>query len=789
LLQPHCENQSKIKITTPRKNVIMKIKQFLFFLITSLCFTNLANAQSTVGKFWSPINEETVRVSGKRQILPQKYSVFQLNGAVLKNQLFAAPIEKKVNLDASTCVISLPLPTGEMQNFKLVESPIMAEALSTAFPEIKTFSLKGIDDPYATGKIDWNEFGFHGMVRSINGDFFIDPYCVGNISDYIAYYTSDFIKNPADIIPEIGVVDNNNTKKQPDANKDKVGLKTAAVGANCVGDQLRTYRLAVTCTGEYAVAATGFASPTIAQTLARIVTTVNRVNGVYEKEVAIRLVLVATETVIIFTNAGTDPFTANNNGPNLLNESQTVITNAIGSANFDIGHIFSTGGGGIANLGCVCDDSNKARGVTGSANPVGDPYDIDYVAHEMGHQFNANHPFNAITGGCNGNRNAATAVEPGSGVTIMGYAGLCNSVNDLAPNSIPYFHAISYDEIINFTHSGGGSSCPVITSTGNQPPIVNGSGSYVIPKSTPFILTGSATDPDGDALTYSWEETDIGPGSGGNWNSGNKPYFRSYAPTAVPSRSFPINSVALSGNYTGTKGEYLPATAQQLTFRLTARDNKMGGGGVCYSVTDTVTIDSSGPLTVTYPSAASITWASASQQTVTWDVNSTDLAPVSCASVRIYISYNSGNTYSLLIPSTLNDGIQQITAPTVTTDITTCRIKVESLGNIFYDVGNNNFSITAPVGIKSISQNNLLGMHVWPNPFTGRFNFAVSNLNTESATVLTVMDVLGKVILQTSYSNKVELKESIDLTSASKGIYFLKITNDNKQAVYKIVKD
>jgi hypothetical protein len=765
----------------------MKIKHFLLFLATSLCISNLANAQSTVDKFWNPINEEAIKASGKRQILPQKYSTFELNGAMLKNQLFTAPNEKKVNLNASTCIISLPLPTGVMQKFQLVESPIMSDALSTAFPEIKTFSLKGIDDPYATGKIDWNEFGFHGMVRSTKGDFFIDPYCVGNINDYIIYYTSDFIKNPADIIPEIGVMDNSSTK-QPDSNKHKVGLKAASVGVNCVGDQLRTYRLAVTCTGEYAAAATGFASPTISQTLAKIVTTVNRVDGVYEKEVAIRLVLVPTETLIIFTNASTDPFTANNNGANLLNESQTVITNTIGSANFDIGHIFSTGGGGIANLGCVCDDSNKARGVTGSANPVGDPYDIDYVAHEMGHQFSGNHPFNAITGGCSGNRNAATAVEPGSGVTIMAYAGLCNSVNDLAANSIPYFHAISYDEIINFTYSGGGSACPVITSSGNQPPVVTGSGNYVIPKSTPFILTGSATDPDGDVLTYSWEETDLGAGFGGNWNSGNKPYFRSYAPTSVPSRSFPINSVALSGNYTGTKGEYLPATAQQLTFRLTARDNKMGGGGVCYSV-DTLTIDSSGPLTVTYPSVTSITWASASQQTVTWDVNGTDVGPVGCTNVRIHISYDSGNTYSVLIPSTSNDGVQLITVPTVTTNITTCRVKVESLGNIFYDVGNNNFTITAPVGVSSVSQNNLLGMHVWPNPFNGQFNFALSNLNAESATQLCVVDVLGKVILQTSYSNKVELKESIDMTTVSKGIYFLKVTNDNKQAVYKIVKN
>ena len=256
------------------------------------------------------------------------------------------------------------------------------------------------------------------------------------------------------------------------------------------------------CTGEYAVAATGSATPTMAQTLAKIITSVNRVDGVYETEVAVRLVLVATETLVVFTNASTDPFNGNNNASTLIGESQSVISSTIGSANYDIGHTFSTGGGGLAGLGVVCINSQKASGITGSPNPVGDPYDIDYVAHEIGHQFAGNHTFNATTSSCGGgNRNASTAVEPGSGVTIMAYAGICGSTNDLAPNSIAYFHAISYDEIVNFTNLNNGNSCAATTSTGNQAPVVTGSGNYFVPKSTPFILTGSATDPDGDALT------------------------------------------------------------------------------------------------------------------------------------------------------------------------------------------------------------------------------------------------------------------------------------------------
>jgi hypothetical protein len=677
------------------------------------------------------------------------------------------------------------LPNGSFEKFRVVESPIMEPGLAAQFPNIKTYSVKGIDDAYANGKIDWTlEFGFHGMVRSVHGDFFIDQYCLENTKDYISYYTSDFIKDPSQKIPEASLITDNDEKKS----FSEPGAKINAMPpATCVGTQLRRYRLAVACTGEYAVAATGSTTPTVAQTLAKIVTSVNRVNGVYETEVAVRLILVATQTNVIFTVAATDPFAGNNNAGTLINESQSVITANIGSANYDVGHTFSTGGGGLAGLGVVCNNSQKARGITGSPSPVGDPYDIDYVAHEIGHQFAGNHTFNSTVSSCGGgNRNGSTAVEPGSGITIMAYAGICGS-QDLAPNSIAYFHAISYDEIVNFTNLNGGNSCPVTTTTGNNPPVVIGSGNYIVPKSTPFVLTGSATDIDGDALTYSWEETSLG--TAGNWNSGNKNFFMSYTPTPSPSRLFPKQSVVLSGNYTGTKGEYVPATAQTIQFRLTARDNKMGGGGVCYSINTITVSGTAGPLSVTYPDATGIVWGSSTPQTITWAVNGTNAAPVSCDSVKILISYNGGITYSTLLGSTPNDGAELITAPTVTASILTCRIKVESKGNIFYDVSNNNFEISISVGLNSLSKNNPIGLSVWPNPFTNQLNFAVGNLKIESNTEVKVMDVLGKTISQYSYTNKTELNETIDLSNVSNGVYFLKVTNNNKQSVYRIIKN
>ncbi|MBK7666578.1 MAG: hypothetical protein IPJ32_04080 [Sphingobacteriaceae bacterium] len=702
----------------------------LFTLLTVCALSSFSIAQNNQ-KIWNSIPEKNISPKGHREIIPQKYLTFHLNMEELKLALASAPLDSNVPINESNCVIYLPIANGQLQAFRVLEAPIMEPGLANGYPQIKTYSIKGIDDVYANGKLDINDFGFHGMIRSINGDVFIDPYSRGNKTDYITYYTRDFKKDPSQMLPEVGVIENAEYK---------TNLSTQAPPATCVGANLRTYRLAVACTGEYAVAATGFASPTKSQILSKVVTSVNRVDGVYETDVAVRMVLVANDTIILYGAAASDPFTGNNNANTLINESQTVCNANIGSANYDIGHTFSTGGGGLAFLGCVC-GSNKARGITGSSNPVGDPYDIDYVAHEMGHQFGGNHTFNAITSSCNGNRNGSTSVEPGSGITIMAYAGICGT-NDLAPNSIAYFHAISYDEIVNFTNLGSGNSCAVTTTTGNNPPVVTGPGTFNVPKSTPFSLTGSATDPNGDPLTYSWEETDAGT-AGGNWNSGNRPYFMSYTPTPSPTRSFPKLSVILSGNLTGTKGEYCPATAQTLNFRLTARDNKMGGGGVCY-VNQPVIIANSGPFNVTYPNATGVIWAGGSAQTITWNVNGTDLSPVSCGTVDVMISYDGGNTFTTLIAGVANSGTLNITVPTPTATINTCRIKVLCPSNIFFDINDNNFTITTVTGISEISSNNSLGLSVSPNPFTETFTINARNLG-EDAT-LTITNVLGQIL-------------------------------------------
>lgn len=751
----------------------------IVLLASILAFSSGMFAQR--GKvYWNTISESEIQNPGERTIIPEKYKTFHLNGSELKDKLFSAPHETKVNLRSSQVIVELPMPDGTIQKFRVVEAPIMAPELAAQYPDIKTFNVEGVDDPYANGKLDWTAFGFHGMIRKPSGEVYIDPYGRNTTNDYITYYTADFRKDPKDVLPEVGV---RNDKQK----KNGFGGAERSMAMICSGTKLRTYRLALACTGEYAKAATGKTNPTTNEILSVVTTSVNRVDGIYETEVAVRLVLVATETSVLFGDPSTDPFNGNNNANTLIDESQSVITQKIGSANFDIGHTFSTGGGGLASLGCVCTSSTKASGITGSSKPVGDPYDVDYVAHEMGHQFGGNHTFAAATGSCSGNGNSGTRVEPGSGITIQAYAGICQT-NDLAPHSIAYFHTISFDELMEYSNVDAGNSCPVTTNTTNHPPDVKVEGTtFNIPFSTPFTLTGSATDQDGDSLTYSWEEFDNG--SQGDWNSGNKPFFRSYDPVKSPSRTFPAESIVLAGPaaYKTTKGEYLPSNAQTLNFRLTARDNKMGGGGVCYAATKVV-IANAGPFAVTYPSATSIVWPGGTTQTVTWDVKNTNASPISCANVDILLSQDGGKTYTMILANTPNDGTEAINVPQVPTNKTTCRIKVEAAGNIFFDVSDNNFTITSTIGINELASINTIGVQLIPNPAQDQVQITAYGLNKNLQTRLIIYDMLGNIVMNDQFTGRDQINQNYTLTSLSKGVYILEIRNEEQKAISRLVK-
>jgi hypothetical protein len=470
------------------------------------------------------------------------------------------------------------------------------------------------------------------------------------------------------------------------------------------GATLRTYRIAVAATGEY----TAFHGGSVAGALGAIVSTINRVNGIYEREVAVRMVLVADNDRVIYTDGATDPYT-NSNGSTLLGENQANLDAVIGSANYDIGHVFSTGGGGIASLGSVCDATRKARGVTGSASPVGDAFDVDYVAHEIGHQFDALHTFNSQVGSCGGNRSEWAAYETGSGVTIMAYAGICGTEN-LQPNSEDHFHRNSLDRILAFTTSGGGS-CGSSAPTGNNPPTVAAPAAATIPRQTPFVLAASGSDPDGDTLTWLWEQYDRGPATNTAVlvDDGARPILRPLAPSRAASRVFPdwrfilanANAVPATAPLPGTTspsfyvGETLPATARTLNFRVTARDNRAGGGGTDEASVAIAVDGSAGPFRVSAPNTA-VSWPAGSTQSIAWDVAGTSAAPINTANVRITLSLDGGATFPLVLAaSTPNDGAESVTVPADVAATNHARVRVEALGNVYFDVSDVDFAITS----------------------------------------------------------------------------------------------
>ncbi len=352
----------------------------------------------------------------------------------------------------------------------------------------------------------------------------------------------------------------------------------------------------------------------------------------------------------------------------------------------------------------MCSPGSKARGTTGLPNPIGDSFYIDFVAHEMGHQFGGNHPFNGSLGNCSGgNRNGSTAYEPGSGSTIMSYAGICSGDN-LQAHSDPYFHSISLQEITNFTENPGtGGSCSANTVNPNQAPVID-TGSlttgYTIPARTPFLLNGSASDADTfDTVTYSWEQWDLGPQApltaGDN---GTSPIFRTYKPVLSGTRLFPSLSTILGGP--AIKGETLPTTNRTLKFRLTARDEQAGNGSSQSADVSLTVANSAGPFKVTAPIAA-ITWGAGQNQTVTWDVAGTNISPVNCPNVDIDLSVDGGQTWAASLASTVpNSGSSSIIVPSVVT--TQARVRVNCSNNIFFNISPGNFTITSGAGTYTV---------------------------------------------------------------------------------------
>jgi hypothetical protein len=649
-------------------------KNLLSFVMIAITFTGFA--QKSLWKSTSAKSNGIVFENKKSISTPKLY---ELDSNMLKEELLNTP-RNATSIQKSNTIVPFPNAEGIMENFRIYEFSNMDPALTARYPEIKSYGGQGIENPTSSIYFSVSPLGLQTMV--INADksaVFMEPY-TKDLSTYVVYKKSDkaaslskFECSVIDILPK---------------------TQASVLRPNADDSLLRTFRLALSVTGEY----TTYFGGTKALALAAMNNSMTRVNGVFEKDFSARMVLIANNDVLIYTSASTDPYSAAASMANWNLELQNNLTAVIGNANYDIGHLFgATGGGGNAGcIGCICVDDtasttdlNKGSGYTSPADgiPSGDNFDIDYVAHEMGHQFGGNHTFT------HSNEGTGVQMEPGSGSTIMGYAGI--TTLDVQPHSDPYFHAITIQQVTNNIKA---KTCSVNTATGNAIPTASAGLDYTIPKSTPFMLTAVGTDANGDALTYNWEEMDsqttAAVPSATKTTGVN---FRSYNSTISPIRYFPRMASVLTGATTtaGTEltVEALSSVARILNFRVTVRDNRVGGSGN-NSDDMIVTVNATaGPFSVSAPNTA-VSYAGGSSQTVTWVVGGTTANNVNCANVDILLSTDGGLTFpTTLLAATPNDGTHAVIIPN--TPGTTNRIMVKGTNHIFFDVSNTNFTITS----------------------------------------------------------------------------------------------
>jgi hypothetical protein len=485
--------------------------------------------------------------------------------------------------------------------------------------------------------------------------------------------------------------------------------------------------------------------------------------------------IVPNNDEMVFLNAATDGYT-NNNPSALLGENQAKCDAIIGNANYDIGHVFSTQGGGIAQLRSPCVTGSKARGVTGIPTPKGDFYDIDYVAHEMGHQYGGNHPQN------NNCQRSSVSIEPGSASTIMGYAGIC--APNVQNNSDDYFNGVSIIEMWN-NISAGNSTCAAQTATNNDPPVITSTGGFFAPRSTPFVLRGEATDPNaGDVLTYCWEQVDTTPAPMPPVNtSASGPLFRSLDPTTEPDRYMPALATVIGGS-TQSTWEVVPSVQRGMSFRLTVRDNVLNGGASASAITGVTTIDGTGPFVVTSQQSATEDWEIGTNQTVTWDVAGTDIAPIDTPNVDILVSTNGGLNFDFeLATGVPNNGTYNFTVPNIPNS-TQVRVMVLGAGNVFYNVNPVNFTTSGVLGTTDTTLDNLA---VWPNPSTGIVNVSFTTVSEKVS--VTLYDIRGREVSTADYSASTgaTFTQNVDYSAFQSGMYFMSIKNGSTTTTKKII--
>ncbi|MDH6253076.1 hypothetical protein M2347_002803 [Chryseobacterium sp. H1D6B] len=729
---------------------------------------------------WSRISQKDVREARERSVKVSDFELLRLNTDELKLQLSNAPDRNKMP-SAKGVLIRFPNQRGTFDTFEVVEASTMHPELQSRYSDIRSYMGHKVGDPATKIRFTYDSyFGLNAIVRSIKGMYYIDSYSKDN-KNYMVYDRNNASSSRAFQC----LFKEDETLKQ----SIEAGMQHKTV----VDGLLRRYRLAITTTTEYTAyiaQQAGVGAGTDAQkkaaVLAAVNLVVNRVNEVFENDISVTLQLIPNTDLLFFIND--DTFNALD-AYQMIDENQTVADNAVGAANYDIGHLFfqaSQGNdNGLAYTPAVCDNNVKAGGVTGSAIPVGDPFAIDYVAHEMGHQFGANHTQNNAC-----NRNTNTSIEPGSASSIMGYAGICPP--NVQNNSDAYFHSISINEM--YTKITGTGNCGVNTATGNNEPAANAGPDKTIPKETPFALTGIGNDPDGDAVTYNWEQIDFGaaqmPPRPANAVG---PMFRSLLATTSPTRYFPRLSTIVGG-YNGAiitqtdfrAWEKLSSVARTLNFSLLVRDNNPAGGQTGRDDIQLTVSAAAGPFIVTSQNASGVVWNTGESKTITWNVANTNAAPVSTANVMILLSTDGGLTFpQTLVASTPNNGMYTFNVPSGLGNTTTARLMIKAIDNVFLNVNTTNFTINSTLGVNDLEKSED-GLKIYPNPSKGIFTIETNAKNNISYTVF-AMD--GKLVSQKKEvrSNGGKISEKVNLSNLPSGVYLIQVDKDDQKISKKLI--
>ena len=626
--------------------------QLMKYSPLALLVAGLMNATGLAASEWNTVAARATAADGY-EVRASQY------------RIATVPADYFAGLQGGDPRLTLPLPDGKEVTFNLQPYDLLPSDLAARYPGILAF--KGYDEsnPVETGRFDLGPQGFHAMFSHQGRMVFVDP--LRNGEGYAIYYQQDA-----------------HSRLEEEADK-VIGSQAKALARQVLvdGNERKRYVIAISAAGEY----TQYHGGTVEAGLGAIATLLNRVNEVYQRDVAAEFQLASGNDTIIFTDTATDPF---NNDDGDIDANVTVQQNAQTQAGtklgpFDIGHVVNTGGGGLAGLGVLC-TAEKSAGMTGSPNPVGDAFFIDYVAHEIGHQFGADHTFNGTTGSCGGgNREASQAWEPGSGSSIMAYAGICGEEN-LQANSLPYFHSKSIEQMR--AHMARVASCGSSQSLTNNAPQVAAGNDYVIPANTPFVLKGAGADLDQDPLSYTWEQIDLGTESfsvASMVDDGSRPLFRFVAPTALPERTLPSLPSLLSN--TLAKGEAWPATNRALNFRLTARDGK---GGVASDDMKIQVVNTGSAFRLTSPLVTPL--GAGANQTIGWDVAGTNTAPINCSKVDLSLTRDEGVSWTLLASGQPNSGSANVTIPAGNDG--TARLKVACSDNLFFAISPLKLSVT-----------------------------------------------------------------------------------------------